>query len=185
MDGDGKLGSECDFGGLILLPAGVVGAARGEEREAAGLGHDETTLHYSASHGVEGAEAAVPLSGWSCPVYQQEHVPRRGLLEANEAGNEARREGASMGGRNKTVEGRWGRAGQEGVGRGDDNQPRLSEEKGEGVRVIGLAERDEAVGGRCRVAKGGEGEHAAVRRKMSIGKAGEGVEGNGPGSPDA
>jgi hypothetical protein len=40
----GELGAERDLGGLIALPAGVVGPARGEQREA-GFGHDVLALH--------------------------------------------------------------------------------------------------------------------------------------------
>ena len=83
-DPRGKLGPERDLGGLVPLPAGMVGEARGGHGET-GLGHDEPAFHDGASHGVEGAEAAVPLRGR--PVHR-EHVPGRGLFEANEVREE-------------------------------------------------------------------------------------------------
>ena len=55
------------------------------------------------------------------------------------------------------------------MGEGDGDQPGVGE-KGEGVRVLGLEEGDETAGQCCGVAKGREGDRAAVFGKMSVGK---------------
>jgi hypothetical protein len=129
-----ELGAKGDLGGLVALPAGVVGLA-GLKEGKAGLGHAKSPFHDSGGHCVEWAEALVPFRGGvenrhevACGLFKELYVLR------HEAGGKV---GAS----GRTDQARGGSGGglvEQRVGGADGYQRLGREEERQAVGVGGL-----------------------------------------------
>jgi len=175
-----ELGTKSDLGGLIALPAGVVGTPGRAERET-GLGHGGAR-NDRRRRGVKRAKALVPDSR---RVVDRHDIAIRTFGKFNVRGKEAGLKGCAPRRGDQGPGGGRERARQERVGGGDGDEAVRGKIKAQGVSGVRFGQDHATVRCAAWAAQGGGREDAAVSGEMSIREAGEQVEGVGPRSADS